>query len=171
MVLDTTKLYEGKICSKDETHGRLQWRCNSACVECSRIKQRNYMRGYRTDPEKMLQNEEWRNSNRPRMAWLYARRRARQQGVPFTITVDGLPPVPERCPVLGIPLSFGSDTPIDHSPSLDKIVPSLGYVPGNVHWISHRANSIKRDASVEELRKVAEYFTRLEEGESDRITA
>lgn len=38
------------------------------------------------------------------------------------------------------------------SPTLDKIIPALGYVPGNVWVISHRANTIKSDASLEELK-------------------
>jgi hypothetical protein len=45
----------------------------------------------------------------------------------------------------------GQDKPTDNSPSLDKIIPSLGYVRGNVQVISQRANSIKRDATLAEL--------------------
>lgn len=40
------------------------------------------------------------------------------------------------------------------SPSLDKIIPSLGYVPGNVRIISARANLLKNDATVDELRAI-----------------
>ena len=52
----------------------------------------------------------------------------------ITITINDLV-FPERCPVLNIPLlSTGKRT--DNSPSLDRIIPSLGYVPGNVKVIS-----------------------------------
>jgi hypothetical protein len=38
------------------------------------------------------------------------------------------------------------------SPSLDKIIPSRGYVKGNVMVVSSKANLMKSDASVTELR-------------------
>jgi hypothetical protein len=43
---------------------------------------------------------------------------------------------------------------IDNSPSLDRIVPEKGYVAGNIRVISQRANRIKSNATVEELRAV-----------------
>jgi hypothetical protein len=90
------------------------------------------------------------------------RLRAEKQGVPFGLTVENIPPVPEVCPILGIPLISGNDRrgPSDDSPSLDRIVPELGYVPENVQWLSHRANRIKSDATPEELMKVARYMAR-----------
>jgi hypothetical protein len=42
----------------------------------------------------------------------------------------------------------------DPSPSLDCLVPSKGYVVGNVAVISKRANNIKSNASPEELERV-----------------
>ena len=44
------------------------------------------------------------------------------------------------------------------SPTLDRIVPSLGYVPGNVVVISHKANSIKSNATAAEIRAVADWL-------------
>lgn len=38
------------------------------------------------------------------------------------------------------------------SPSLDRIDNRMGYVPGNVWVISWKANRMKSDASMEELR-------------------
>ena len=40
------------------------------------------------------------------------------------------------------------------SPSLDRIVPELGYVKGNIRVISNRANHLKSDATLEEHRKI-----------------
>jgi hypothetical protein len=40
----------------------------------------------------------------------------------------------------------------DGSPSLDRIDPGQGYVPGNVRVISDRANRLKGDRSIETLR-------------------
>jgi hypothetical protein len=91
-----------------------------------------------------------------------ARGRARKNGLPFDLKRGDLPPVPTICPVLGIPLVvWGSETRYE-SPSLDRIVPSLGYVSGNVRWISTRANILRRDASARELALVAQDAMELE---------
>lgn len=79
-----------------------------------------------------------------------ARQRAREQGFPFSITLDDIV-VPEVCPYIGLPLIRGFGCQTRQSPSLDKIIPQLGYVPGNVQVVSMLANSMKRDATPEEL--------------------
>ena len=96
-----------------------------------------------------------------------ARKRAKRDGVPCTIGVDDIV-VPAVCPALGIPLRVNRSGkgPRPNSPSLDKITPSLGYVPGNVCVISWRANAIKRDATLAEVRGVMEY---MERGLSTRL--
>lgn len=86
-----------------------------------------------------------------------AKRRAKNKGLKFTITKDDIV-IPKQCPVLGIQLFQGKGKPGDNSPSLDRINNSLGYIKGNVFIISHRANSIKRNATIEELEKIIEYM-------------
>ena len=71
--------------------------------------------------------------------------------------------VPEYCPILGIKLKSGKESSIDSSPSLDRIIPEMGYVRGNVHVISNKANTIKNNASPEEIMKVAIYFKKKSE--------
>jgi hypothetical protein len=87
-----------------------------------------------------------------------AKSRAKRDSVPFAISHADIV-IPAICPVLGIPLSHGKGVGSVHdgSPSLDKIIPELGYVPGNIHVISHRANRIKADATRSELQAVLAY--------------
>lgn len=94
-----------------------------------------------------------------------ARVRARKAEVPFTITVDDIV-IPTHCPILGIPLfqTVGRQGGGENSPSLDKIEPSKGYVPGNVIVISSRANRLKSDATVKELRDIASFYATFERG-------
>lgn len=81
-------------------------------------------------------------------------RRAKKDGIPITIDVEDIC-IPQRCPLLGIEL-FKSDGMVGpNSPSLDRIEPSKGYVPGNIWVISHRANRIKYDSSFDELNAIA----------------
>jgi hypothetical protein len=85
-----------------------------------------------------------------------ARYRARRDGYEFTITEADIV-IPSRCPILDIELVRGKGHSHEASPSLDKIDPERGYVPGNIQVISYRANSMKRDASSQELRKFARW--------------
>ena len=89
-----------------------------------------------------------------------AKQRAKESGVPFAISLDDIN-IPDRCPALGIPLVRGKGKTHAGSPSLDRIIPSLGYVQGNVAVISHRANIIKQNATAEELRAVALWVERV----------
>lgn len=75
-----------------------------------------------------------------------AKYRAGLSGLPFNITHTDLK-IPEFCPLLGIPFK---KTKAGYQyrelvPSIDKIIPELGYVKGNVWIISLRANRIKSD--------------------------
>ena len=94
--------------------------------------------------------------------------RAKQSGLFFNLTKDDVV-IPEFCPVLGIKLR---QMLIDEepkkgyhpkAPSLDRIIPELGYVKGNVRVISARANLLKNDATISELELVLQDLTRLHE--------
>jgi hypothetical protein len=110
-------------------------------------------------------NEYKRNRHRERPEPVLrqnAQQRARKEGCPFELTLRDII-VPKVCPILGIPLLIGTGTASPNSPSLDRIDPQKGYVPGNVMVISHRANTIKSDATPEELRKVADFLDGLQQ--------
>jgi hypothetical protein len=82
----------------------------------------------------------------------HARRRAKKEGVPFDLLVGDIV-VPERCPVLGVELKRGKGTgigPSPNSPTLDRKVPALGYVKGNVWVISCLANRMKTNSTPEQ---------------------
>jgi hypothetical protein len=86
-----------------------------------------------------------------------ARHRSKKKNIPFDITADDIE-VTEYCPILGIKLSKGKGKLHDFSATIDRINPELGYVPGNVIVISHRANRLKGNGTSEELRKVADWM-------------
>lgn len=83
-----------------------------------------------------------------------ARRRAEIGGLPFGISLADII-IPSTCPALGIPVRLTAGRS-PHSPSLDKIVPSKGYVSGNVRVISDRANRLKSDRDLPALRLLAQ---------------
>ena len=91
--------------------------------------------------------------------------RARNAGIPFALTVSILGELAStHCPVFGVPLEYGykgtgASTP--NSPSVDRIVGGLGYVPGNVIVVSNRVNAIKQDADPMEISSVAYFYAKL----------
>ena len=91
------------------------------------------------------------------------RNNALQKGIPFDLTISDLYPLPEVCPVLGIPLSYGGGHgPADDSMALDRIDPSKGYTKDNVVMVSQRANRIKNNATPAELRKIADFYAKFD---------
>lgn len=61
--------------------------------------------------------------------------------------------IPDTCPLLGIKIVWDVPTggPVPNSPSIDRIDNTKGYVKGNVHVISYKANALKSNATLEEL--------------------
>jgi hypothetical protein len=97
---------------------------------------------------------EWYEENVEKCLFRNARARARKKGIPFSIELTDVV-IPEHCPILGYSLKVGVGKAYDYSPSIDRIDPTKGYTRGNVWVISHRANTIKSDATPSELRRVA----------------
>lgn len=121
------------------------------------MKRRHYCR-HKLDYKVRLRK--WRRKNPVTLLLTLARYRARKFGVPFNITKADIE-IPKFCPILGIRLSRGIKHPSPKSPTLDRIIPCKGYVRGNVAVISYRANSIKRDATLQELEKLVQYIKRM----------
>lgn len=95
----------------------------------------------------------WKTSATGRAATLLAQARvnAKTSGREFDLDASDVI-IPTHCPVLGIPLDCAAERHSDSLPSLDRIDNSKGYVKGNVWVISWRANCIKKDATLDELR-------------------
>ena len=94
-----------------------------------------------------------------------ARRRAKKNGLAFNIDVNDIQ-IPENCPIFGIKLDRNfSDKkrvgPSDDSPSIDRIIPNLGYVKGNIIIISYRANRAKNDLTIQEMQKLVSFYEGL----------
>jgi hypothetical protein len=110
----------------------------------------------RTKPEYKL---------RKRQAVPSARRNATKRNVPFDLTrehIESIWPADNCCPIFGTPFTKAkAGETRDTSASLDRIQPTSGYVEGNIHVISMKANRIKTNATAEEIQQVANYFFSL----------
>lgn len=88
--------------------------------------------------------------------------RAKLKNLPFDIEEKDIF-IPDVCPILGIPIEsgIGKGAVQPNSPSLDRIIPEKGYVKGNIMIISNKANTMKNNATPEEMIKLGEYGKKL----------
>lgn len=98
--------------------------------------------------------------------WYSARARARKNGLEFDLNKEdicfGL-----RCPLLDVEFTLfvyesRRTGPNPHSPSIDRIDNSKGYVKGNIRVICYKANVMKHTASLTEFLLMAENWKNLE---------
>lgn len=147
------------------------------CTICNKIKLRSefyknskrYNKGYCKECQRELRStseyrdkkndnsREWHKKDPRRLLLYNARRRAKDYNIPFSLTLDDIV-IPEKCPILGIPLYKTEGKKTENSPSLDRVFPELGYIVGNVCVISSRANRMKNDATLEDIEKIAKYM-------------
>lgn len=88
-----------------------------------------------------------------------ARTRATERGMEFTITKEDIV-IPDKCPLLGIDI-IPKAKDRTHSPSLDRIDSNKGYTPDNIWVVSSRANTLKNDATLQELELLVENLKSL----------
>lgn len=83
-----------------------------------------------------------------------AKQRAKKLNLEFSIDKTWYyENLPEKCPVFDVPLSEGP-----FAPSIDRLDSKKGYTKENCRIISMRANTIKNDATAEELLKIIDYI-------------
>lgn len=90
------------------------------------------------------------------------RKRARRRNVECTITKEYLEkiyPTDSICPVFNTQMGFALGDR-NRSASIDRIDPNIGYVPGNVQWISMKANTLKNNAHPYELMRLARFLVK-----------
>ena len=118
----------------------------SYCRECEK---KRFKEAYKKDPiPQMLSN---------------SKIRAKAKKLPHNITSDDIRevwPKDNICPVLKKPFEMGfkSGKTKSMAPSLDKIIPSYGYTKGNIVVISDIVNRLKSDESLEDLKKIINFY-------------
>jgi hypothetical protein len=157
-----------KICrkcgsEKDLKEFQKDGRCKDGhtnfCKNCAAKSANNWHKNNRVYHNKKLR-EFWhkRKAERPEFhLWELAKRRAKESGTPFTIKPVDIK-IPEFCPVFGHKLEFVPNSYSPNTPSLDRRIPELGYIPGNVFIISHKANTMKSNATFAEIEQLYQYM-------------
>jgi hypothetical protein len=124
-------------------------RLNANCKSCENDRLANYREQLKLDPYKYC---------RAHLAKL--RHRAKEQGVPFDLTVEDLFTAWEiqkgQCFYTGHLVDFTVFTekrthPHLDFPSVDRKDPKSGYVPTNIVWCTYRINRMKNDLDEQEF--------------------
>lgn len=117
-----------------------QYGLNDHCKACRKINQANK---YRTNWFKHFT--------------IVKKSYCKKRNIPFNLTDEYLKNIwTENCPVFGTKFIMFDKSP--QSPSLDRLNKDLGYLQGNVCFISARANLIKSDASLDDLKRVVNWY-------------
>lgn len=104
-------------------------------------------------------NAKWKKMHPIQKLLVPAKYRSTKKNIPYDI-IDTDIFMPTHCPILGLELNYQGSKRGPNAASLDRIIPSLGYVKGNVEVISWRANRIKSDATPKELKLLADYYSK-----------
>ena len=93
-----------------------------------------------------------------------AKYRAKRDSVPFCLTREYLLSIAtDECPIFHTPFEWGrsglgAGNAKPNGPTLDRIEPDLGYVEGNVAFISYRANRLKDNGTMQDHYDIADWL-------------
>ena len=168
-----------KICSKCGIEKTLdnftlrkdtgKYRC--VCHECRRNEYKNNeeLRNkakerakefYKNNREKeLLLGKKRYRENLQKSLYNSAKRRAKAKNIPFNIDIDDIV-IPKKCPVFGFDFEIGTKNK-QKSPSLDRIIPEKGYVKGNIIVVSLKANTMKSNATLEEIKALYDFYKNI----------
>lgn len=140
----------------------------SVCHECRRKEYRENksvnnttkkraIEYYYNHKEEVLQKSKERYlKNIKKMLYKSAKERAKKKNIPFNINVDDIV-IPPKCPVFGFEFEIGTKDK-QKSPSLDRIIPEKGYVKGNIVVVSLKANTMKSNATLDEIKQLYDFY-------------
>lgn len=126
---------------------------NNRTAELARLKRKNF-------PDLVRSKEkEYHTRNKASYMIKIVKRGAKKRGIIFDISKDAISNFGTHCPALGIEYIFdATHSNKQFSPSIDRIDNNKGYTKDNVHVISCRANTLKSDATIDEIEKIVNYL-------------
>ena len=140
--------------AKKKTELEKLWRLNNP-EKMKEYYQKYYIKNKDKFKERLYK---WREDNHEKSILGRARQRAKRKDFEFNLEVEDIV-IPLRCPILDIEIVRNKKGDLkDNSPSLDRIDNAKGYVKGNIMVISNKANTMKSNASPEQLVKFARWI-------------
>jgi len=106
--------------------------------------------------KKQYNKDWWKQLPHQRLMLYAAKRRAKKNKLEFNLTEEDII-IPNRCPILDVPLIKSKEKQKSNSPSLDRIDNTKGYIKGNVRVISLKANSLKNNMTLFQIEALYNY--------------
>lgn len=145
-----TKLITEFIADKHKQDGY-----RNQCKACRRARQKETYEDRKDGQNKRLRTFRSTIKGATHVSYHACMRRAKKEGIPFSVTLEYLRGLYEKqdgkCAMTGVTLVVNGGW---NSPSLDKMDPKLGYVEGNVQWLTKKMNTVKQDFTVEEFKEL-----------------
>ena len=92
-----------------------------------------------------------------------SKRRARLKNLAFNLSSDYLEKIFPKtciCPILGYKMKVANINLGKLSPTLDRINPRLGYIKGNVEFVTNIANLMMTSANGRDIKKFVKWATK-----------
>jgi|TARA_R110000764_G_scaffold112526_2_gene199391 hypothetical protein len=92
-----------------------------------------------------------------------SKRRARLKNLAFNLSSDYLEKIFPKtciCPILGYKMKVANINLGKLSPTLDRVNPRLGYVKGNVEFVTNIANLMMTSATGRDIKKFVKWATK-----------
>jgi len=143
-----TRCEKNKILSSFHKYGNI-------CKICTAIKNKNYYENNKKAISKRIRN--YHENNRSKYLLKAAKNRAKSQNLQFDIDynyIESIIPKNNTCPLLNIKMKINNGYAKDNSYSIDRIDPNKGYIIGNIHIISYKANTSKSNSTIEEYERI-----------------
>ena len=138
--------YRGRACKVCGT--KIRRVSDQKCVKCYENGVTYYTRNREKAKAYYLKKYHGDQTNRAEIMWKRARYRAEKNGLEFNLDLEDIV-IPKICPVFGTHLT---------KPSLDRVDNSKGYIKGNVRVISNRANTLKGNMTLSEVKRLLNYM-------------
>lgn len=145
------------------------------CVKCGEekmltemTKNKNSKDGYSCYCKECIKKKslEFRVNNPLQQMLSNTKSSAKKRGIDFTLELDDIV-IPQYCPYLNIRLEFNAGNGLlPNAPSIDRINTESGYHKENVRIISHKANTLKSDLTIENLVNFAKQILSLHSNKS-----
>jgi len=96
----------------------------------------------------------------PKQIYNRLKQSAKKRNIEFTLTLFDIYNIdfPITCPILGIQMKWNIGKAEENSYSFDRIDSTKGYSFDNIQVISLKANMMKNNATMEELKKFSEFY-------------
>lgn len=142
--------------------------CKSCRKEYRKDAKKMYMKEYYSENRDhyLELHKKWREENLEQKLWYSCKHSATRRGIEFNLEPSDIV-IPDICPVFGIPLDTHAESGVGigydwkqnpYRPSVDRIDSKKGYTKDNIRVISWRANTLKSDGTLDELKKLCEWL-------------